>query len=251
MTDTSPSSPSISRAAWLAGRVAVAAVILIALGATAAHYGWLPPYPGFLLFGLGLIVGGALALVLGLVGLVKTRGGRLDGRASALFGTVAGVALLAGLAVLLSPNRGAPPIHDITTDPQDPPVFREIAKLPDNEGRDLTYPHGGAGVTDEQRGAYPDLAPITLALAPGEAFDAAQRAIDELGWTVVWSNRVLGVIEAYEVSSVFRFADDVAVRIRETPDGSVIDLRSTSRVGVSDLGANARRIRAFAEAIQR
>ena len=250
MTDMSSSSPPTSRAAWLSSRVAVAAVAAVAFGAGAAHYGLLPPYRGFLLFGLGMVVGGVLALVLGLVGIVKTRGGRLGGRGSAFVGLLTGVALFVTLFILLAPGRGAPPIHDVTTAPGDPPVFREIAKLPDNEGRDLAYPHGGADVTEQQREAYPDLQPITLTLTPSEAFDAAQRAIDDLGWTVVWSNRVLGVIEAYETSTVFRFVDDVAVRIREAPGGSVIDLRSTSRVGVSDLGVNAGRIRAFAERIQ-
>lgn len=236
------------RSARLSFVLGVLAVGLCVVGVGTAHLGWLSPYDGFRLFAAGLVPGGIAAFVLGLIGLVRTRSKK--GRGWAVLGTFTGGGLIALLAVLLLRSGGAPPIHDVTTDPDDPPAFREIARLPANEGRDLTYPHGGAGVTEQQRRAYPDLEPFRLPLPPDAAFDAAQHAAEELGWSVVWSNRALGVIEAYDTSPLFRFVDDVAVRIRAAPGGgSIVDLRSTSRVGVSDLGANAERLRAFASVL--
>lgn len=237
-----------SRSALLSLRLGVLAVLVSALGVGGAHLGWLAPYRGFLLFAAGLVPGALAALALGVVGLVKTRS--VPGRGAAVLGTLLGAGLVALLVALGARARGTPPIHDVTTSPDDPPAFREIARLPGNEGRDLTYPHGGAGVAEAQRSAYPDLAPIRLRSTPDEAFDAAQDAARELGWTVVWSNRGLGVVEAYDTSPLFHFVDDVAVRVRQAPEGgSVVDVRSTSRVGVSDLGANAKRIREFAAAL--
>jgi uncharacterized protein (DUF1499 family) len=244
-----PAMATRSRSALLSWRLGVLAVLLCGAGVAAAYLGWLAPFGGFLLFAAALVAGGIAAPVLGVIGLVKTRSA--PGRGAAVLGTLLGAGLVALLAVLVARSGGAPPIHDLTTSPDDPPVFRELARMPANEGRDLTYPQGGAEVPERQRRAYPDLEPIRLDLAADEAFDAAQRAAAQLGWTVVWSNRELGVIEAYDTSPLFRFVDDVAVRVREAPDGgAVVDLRSTSRVGVSDLGANAKRIRAFAAALR-
>lgn len=237
-----------SRAARLSVLFAGLGAAIASVGALGARFGVVAPYSGFALFGLGMILGGLLAVVLGVVGLVRTREacGR-RGRGWALCGLVLGGAMWATLLSFALPARGAPPIHDITTDPDDPPIFREVASLPANAERDLAYPHGGPSVVEAQRAAYPDLAPLELAQAPGAVYEAARRVVDEMGWDLVWSNRDLGWIEASETSEMFRFVDDIAIRIRPRGDGSLVDLRSTSRVGISDLGANARRIRAFGE----
>lgn len=242
----------MSRTAVLSAVIGVLGAALAAVGTAAAHYGWASPYLGFRIFGLGLVPGGLAALVVGVAGAVRTRpsGGR-GGRGAALAGLLLGAGLLAVLVVLAAPYRGAPAIHDVTTDPGDPPELRELAKHPDNRDRDLAYPHGGSGVPEAQRRAYPDVVPIRLELPPEAAFDAVLEAIDALGWAVVWTNRELLAIEAYDTSALFRFVDDVAVRIRGAEGGSVVDVRSTSRVGVSDLGANAERIRALAARLGR
>lgn len=245
---------SAPRSAHLAVIFAVVAVVAIAGGVAGAHFGFLPPYSGFALFGLGLILGSLPTLIVGIVGLCKTRGGGVGQRRAGV-GTAVGAGLTVGLAVLVVPLAGVPPIHDVTTNPDDPPAFREIAKLPGNEGRDLTYPHGGADVPARQREAYPGVEPIRLDIPPERAFIAAKRAAAELGWSVVWANGDLGVLEATETSRLFRFSDDIVVRIRAAPGGTskgaIVDVRSTSRVGVSDLGANARRIDSFAAELQR
>lgn len=222
-----------------------------AAGPAAARLGVLPPLAAFAVFAVGLGAGGVGSLVLGVVGLARTRSGSgRAGRGWAWTGILAGLALTVVLALTLGAVREAPRIHDLTTDPEDPPAFSVAAQDPANRGRDLTYPEGGPAVPRLQRQAYPDLAPLVLDLAPGEAFIAAREAADDLGWTVTWANAELGVLEAYDTTPVFAFVDDVVVRVRPGKGGgSVVDVRSTSRVGVSDLGANAGRIRRFLDRV--
>jgi uncharacterized protein (DUF1499 family) len=102
-------------------------------------------------------------------------------------------------------------------------------------------------VPKQQSAAFPDLTSITLSAAPAEALKSARRTAEALGWTVTWVNTEALTMEAYATTSVFRFVDDVAIRVRSAGSGSVIDLRSNSRVGGGDLGANAARIEAFRE----
>jgi uncharacterized protein (DUF1499 family) len=98
-----------------------------------------------------------------------------------------------------------------------------------------------------QREAYPDLQTIGLDLPPAEALARSRQVAEELGWEVVEVDEAEGRLEATFTSRLFRFVDDIVVRIRPSPGGSMVDLRSTSRVGESDLGANAARIRTFRE----
>lgn len=239
-----------SLTAKLAQICGYSALVLVVLGFATAHFALLAPYAGFRIFALGLVPGSLLAVIFGLIGWLRSRGQDAGGRRRALQGLgLGGLLLVAGVA-LIAPHAGAPPIHDLTTNPDDPPSFVEAARQDGNADRDLTYPHGGAEVIAEQRRAYPDLQPIELAQPPEEAFDAALRVAEELGWTILWANAELRTIEAYEVSWAFRFVDDVAIRIRPLGGGSIVDVRSTSRVGISDLGANAARIRRFAERLQ-
>lgn len=230
-----------AQAAALAALLTLAAVVL---GPVAAHLGWLEPLAGFGLFMGGLVLGGLSSLGLGLVALVRARG--LGAPVWVWLVVGVGVMAVVGLALFISTVARVPRIHDITTSPTDPPEFRQIAQQPANQGRDLRYPQGGSETPELQRRAYPDLVPIALAVPPERAFEMARQAVEDLGWTLVWSSAELGVIEAYEETRVFRFVDDVAIRVRGAGEGSIIDVRSTSRVGQSDLGVNAARIRRFA-----
>lgn len=137
---------------------------------------------------------------------------------------------------------GSPRIHDITTDPADPPRFVELVARP--------YPHGGRRVPELQRAAYPQVAPLAVAAAPERTFAAAVATAHHLGWRVVREDAAAGELEAVATTRLLRFKDDVAVRVRPSDTGAVVDLRSVSRVGQSDFGANAKRILAFAEALR-
>jgi uncharacterized protein (DUF1499 family) len=236
-----------SRVASLSAWLGIAAVALAVAGPVSVWSGLAEPLRGFRTFGFGLLAG-LLALLVGLVALWLTRpaSGR-GGRSRARIGVGLGGALL--LAVIL-PNLAAfqlPPINDITTSPGDPPLYVEIAGLEPNRGRDM----GPAGPEFEaaQRAAYPDLAPIRLDADPTQAFTAARRAAVELGWEIIAEDPATGRLEATDTSQLFQFVDDVAVRIRPADGGVVIDVRSKSRDGRGDLGANADRIRAFRDAL--
>jgi len=236
-----------SRTATLASHLGVAGLLAVALGPLAIQAGLIPAFAGFVVFALGGLCG-LLALVLGSIGLWRTRAaaGR-EGRGRALRGALCGVAILAVVAHAASAGRGLPRINDITTNPDDPPVFTHAAQLPGNAGRDLAYP--GANFTGQQRAAYPDLETIRIEIAPAEAFQRSLAVAEALGWEVTWSDPPSGVFEATQTSRIFRFVDDIVVRLRADGSATLVDVRSKSRVGQGDLGANANRIRAFREKI--
>jgi uncharacterized protein (DUF1499 family) len=199
---------------------------------------------GFLLLALSLLsalVGASLALV----------GGVRTGQ-----WLMAGAAIVVGLAVVAVPSsaivsaRGKPAIHDITTDPDNPPAF--VAILPLRAGAANPPEYAGGEVTAQQRRAYPDIQPLVVRASAGETFDRALGAVRDLGWDVVASDRSAGRIEAVDTTFWFGFKDDVVIRVAETPadGGARVDVRSKSRVGVGDLGTNANRVRALLGRLQ-
>jgi uncharacterized protein (DUF1499 family) len=146
-----------------------------------------------------------------------------------------------------------PAINDISTDLAEPPPFTHATTLAANEGRDMTYPPDFAPVVKKY---YPDLRPARWGGTAGEVFDTALAAARGMArWEVTWSDREAGLIEAVATTALLRFRDDIVIRVRPaTPDGdgtptSEIDVRSKSRLGRGDLGANAARIRGFFEAL--
>ncbi len=234
-----------SFAAALAARVGIAGLALAILGVAGAALGVLPPRVGFLLFGpLGLLLG-LVALVLGIVGLARTgeSSGR-SGRREAIRGTLLGAVLFFVVGSLAIPGRRVPVINDITTNPEDPPSLSVAAR---EIGEDLPYP--GESFAVQQRAAYPDLAPIVIEAPPAQALERAKSAARALGLEIVAEDAGAGTLEARATSRIFRFVDDVAIRVRPTGQGSLIDVRSRSRDGRGDFGVNANRIKALAEAM--
>ncbi len=161
----------------------------------------------------------------------------------------AGLAIGLGVVTLAVPlstvllAKGAPAIHDITTDLQDPPAFHALLALRTGDVSDAAY--DGEGTAALQKAFYRDLAPLTLPQPMAAAFATAVTAARGLGWNVVAADEASGLIEATDTSRWFGFTDDVVVRLRVSGEGTRIDVRSKSRVGRGDLGVNARRIRAF------
>ena len=232
-------SPSrVASAARIAG---LAAVTLCVLGPLSNQLGITRPIHGFVAFGLGLLLG-LVALALGLVGLFTTRAASgKGGRALALTGSLLGLLILATGIVASSPGWGLPRINDITTDTADPPAFADPK---------LAYP--GEPFASQQRAcaAYRDLAPIQLAESPDAAWRAARATAQDLGWKIVREDAASGVFEATQTTAIFRFVDDVVVRVRPESGGTRVDVRSKSRDGQGDVGANAKRIRTFARALE-
>ena len=153
------------------------------------------------------------------------------------------VAAAAPPLYLLQQAKALPDIHDITTDTSDPPAF--VALMPERVKADNGAAYGGAAVAAEQQKGYPDIKPLVLKVPPREALQRVQDAARVLGWEVVASDAESGRLEATATTTWFGFKDDVVVRIRSEGSGSRVDVRSMSRVGSSDVGANAKRIREF------
>jgi uncharacterized protein (DUF1499 family) len=160
----------------------------------------------------------------------------------ALF-VVASVVSVPWMSVVLA--VGAPAIHDITTDISDPPRFVEAVQHVALGRTD----YGGEELAKQQREAYPDIAPIMVTESPDEAFNLALEVARDMGWKVTAADAREQRIEATDTTFWFGFVDDIVIRIRTEGVGSRIDVRSLSRVGVGDLGANASRIRRYRDAL--
>lgn len=137
----------------------------------------------------------------------------------------------------------APPIHDITTDMENPPRF--VAILPLRAGAPNSLDYDNTATAAQQLRAYPDLGPLTYRLPPAQVYERALQAAKDMGWEIVAAVPGEGRIEATDRTFWFGFTDDIVVRIRPDPKGSVMDVRSVSRVGVNDLGVNAKRVQTF------
>jgi uncharacterized protein (DUF1499 family) len=141
-------------------------------------------------------------------------------------------------------RRTVPPIHDITTDPDNPPVFVAVLPLRKADGgNSVTYE--GAKIAELQRRAYPEILPLTVTLAAPAAFNRALEAAQRMGWVIVAADAAMGRIEASDRSRWFGFTDDIVIRITASGSGSRIDLRSSSRQGRSDFGVNATRVERY------
>ena len=243
--------PSISKLATIGAAAAMIGLALLTQGIFGIHAGLLSPMLGFSLFGAGTLLGGVSALLIGSLALLSTRGGRdPQGRRRAWIGTIGGLALLGAVVAAGAPSANLPPINDITTDLADPPAFAGDPSDRDGEGRDrdMTYPVAWKELV---LAAYPDLQPVRLDANPSQVFVRAVQTAKQLGWVVTAEDASAGTFEAKSTTAIFQFVDDVVVRVRPDGAGSVIDLRSKSRDGQGDLGANAKRIRALFDAIER
>ena len=236
--------PSRGMPGW-AFWLAVAGGVLVVGGPVLHRVGALGLGPALLAVPLGVLLSLAALLV---TGLVFVRGRPTPaGRAPTL--AAAALAAMTGLVplVLAVPGFAAPPIHDITTDTDDPPQFDAVVTLRAEAANSLDYP---AETAVAQRAGYPDLATVTMRGDPASLVERARAVATGLGWEVVATDPAGGLLEASDTTFWFGFIDDVVVRIRPAAGGSKVDVRSVSRVGGGDLGANAARIRRFLERMQ-
>jgi hypothetical protein len=195
--------------------------------------GW--PWPqAYDLAGWGAWTAGA-GVIAALAGLVVWIRRRQGGASTVLLGLILSLPVAGLGAGFEIAARATPPINDISTDTEDPPVFWFTATPSD-------YPAPNAG---PQRAAYPDVRPLDLPLPVDDAFAAALALVGARGWEVLSADPAESQIEAIARSRLFGFEDEVAIRVTETDSGARIDMRSRSRLGQVDRGANARRIEAF------
>ncbi len=197
---------------------------------------------GLLMYALACLGSALLLLVLALLFLLPRFAEARSAIGQKVLWVVPGTVLL----LMLVGGRGdIPPIHDISTDTDNPPAFSAaVAARGENSNSLETNPE----VVAQQLDAYPDIKPLASPLPAEQAFDTALAVAKAMDWDILAENKANGIIEAVDTTAIMAFKDDVIIRITGAGQGSVIDLRSVSRVGVSDLGANAKRIRAFLEA---
>jgi uncharacterized protein (DUF1499 family) len=190
---------------------------------------------------------GALAtMVLAIIGLIVDS--RREARTStALTAMILSFIATGSIAALAWKASRVPAIHDVTTDTMQPPPF--LAVLPLREGALNPVEYGGPEVASKQKQAFPDIVPLTLDLRR-RAFDRALAAARAMGWDLVASDPAGGRIEATDTTFWFGFKDDVVIRVTPQPNGSRVDVRSLSRVGGGDIGANAARVRKYLAALK-
>lgn len=230
------------------------AAIAVALGAgLLAWFGVLAPIQGFTGFTWGVMLGAA-SLFVSLTALCVHAIKKSAALKQIGFAWLLAAPLVGYAAFFISQAGKVPALHDITTNLADPPQFSAL-KLRDDLNQ--IVPDGGRAdlknLTPAQRratlhaAAYADLKPVSIALPVGEVTDKIAAQAKARGWEIAVADRSAGRVEATERVSLFRFADDIVFRVRAdpaNPEASIVDARSVSRVGISDVGVNARRIRA-------
>ena len=218
----------------------VCGVIAILLGvgaALAAGADLVGKYAAFLAVAAGMLLA-VIGVLLGLIAVVRARGQR--GRAA--LGLALSAAYLGFLLSRAASGLGAPMIHDVTTDPVDPPAFVALKLSPDNLR--------GVGTVARWRElheqAYADIRPLALPIAPAAAIGKAERLARERGWAIALADPAAGRLEATARTKLMGFEDDVVILARPAAGGgSTLHARSVSRIGLGDVGANARRLREF------
>jgi uncharacterized protein (DUF1499 family) len=157
---------------------------------------------------------------------------------------------LAGLTAFYLPYRqqqiaaSVPPIHDITTNISNPPQFVAVVPLRASAPNPAEYLGGETSVL--QREFYPDIMSRVYVQSPSDVFAAVTEVVSELGWDLVDAAEAEGRIEATGTTPWFGFKDDVVIRLQAgSANSTILDIRSKSRVGRSDIGVNANRIRTF------
>jgi uncharacterized protein (DUF1499 family) len=197
---------------------------------------------------LGLIAGG-LAAALALVSLAA--GGWRVGPGTTFM--LAAIAIVGAAAIILpvrvSRIARRTPFNDVTTDLADAPRFAAVLPARRSELPEAAAEWDGGRLEVLQRRTYPDLGPLRLPVSPAEAFHRAREAARRMGWTIVAEDAGQGRIEASDRTRWFGFTDDIVVRVRAEGGGTRVDARSASRVGISDLGKNEERIRAYFKAV--
>lgn len=223
--------------------LAVLALAMMLLSGPGTRQEWWSWQVGLTLFRwasfVGLAAAAAALLLLVVIAVPRWRAGPWV----PLLALCIALAAAAPPLILFARAKAVPPIHDISTDTADPPGFVALLEARKRSPNGADY--GGPEVAAAQARAYADIKPLVVAKPPREALQAAIDAARSLGWEVAGSDAAAGRLEATDTTRWFGFRDDVVVRVRPEGAGSRIDVRSVSRVGRSDIGANAARIREF------
>jgi uncharacterized protein (DUF1499 family) len=241
------SEPVSSLASW-ARNLAVFSAVAVLMSIVIVRFGFLEVKPALATF-FGALACAGLSILVGFAAFaaIWQNGSRGMGRILAAF--LIDASILAYPGYLAVQYRKLPPIHDITTDPIDPPRFEALARLRTGEDTN-TAAYAGLYSAEQQRKAYPDIEPADLELPAQRAYELALKLVRKRKWLVIDERppqppRFVGRIEAVARTPIMGFRDDISIRIAANGDESRVDMRSSSRYFESDLGGNASRISKF------
>ncbi|WP_352309391.1 DUF1499 domain-containing protein [Psychrobacter sp. W2-37-MNA-CIBAN-0211] len=224
----------------LVSLVSLIAFLLVTLPGPLYKYGIVDLGTAFTGFKFGVFAGIAALILLVLQMIFKRKTVTLGSTVIALL--LSAIAIAMPLS-MMNKGKSVPPIHDISTDLINPPKFEAIAPLRADAPNPVEY--AGEATAKQQRDAYPDLKTLSYAQSQSELVKATEQAVNNLGWDLVNSDVDKGIVEATDSTMWFGFKDDVVVRITDNGSERLLDIRSKSRVGGSDLGKNAERIHDF------
>lgn len=220
--------------------ISLIAFLLVALPAPLHKFGFLDFGTAMTGFRFGLFVGIAALVLLAIQVIFKRKTVSLASAAIAVIFSAIAIALPLGM---MNNAKSVPPIHDISTDLVNPPEFVAIVPLRADASNPVEY--AGAETAEQQRTAYPDLQTLTYSQSKPELIEAAKQTMENLGWELVNTDADKGIIEATDTTTWFGFKDDVVVRVTDNGGERLVDIRSKSRIGRSDMGKNAARIHGF------
>jgi uncharacterized protein (DUF1499 family) len=247
--------------AWLTLLDGILALTLAIAGILCAHFGAVPPFHWHLspaLLGLSIVLLGfflaILGILFGIIALLVTflMPSRRRGRAPAAIGTILALIVVVPIVRIRRATSQYPPINDITTDTKNPPLFEYAQTLPANLSRDMSYK---LDMASAQEGApvYRNLEPLRLPGTPDDVYKRVEIIAGEFpGWQVTYRNPAHHTVEGVATSTLFQFKDDFIIQVQPVPNSgqSLVEMRSKSRDGKGDLGANYNRIESFFTALQ-
>ena len=217
--------------------ISLIAFLLVALAGPLYKYGVVELGTAFAGFKFGVYTGIAALVLFALQVILKRKTITIGSAVIAI--VCSAIAIIVPIS-MMSKAKEVPPIHDISTDLVNPPSFVAIAPMRADAPNPVEY--AGIEAAEQQREAYPELKTLTYSQSQPELVKATEQAINNLGWELVNTDADKGIIEATDTTAWFGFKDDVVVRVTDNGSERLVDIRSKSRVGGSDLGKNAARI---------
>ena len=245
------SEPVSSLANW-ARNLAVFSVVAVVVSILIVRFGFLEMKPAIATF-FGALGCAALSILVSLAAFAAIWQNGSRGMSRILLALLIDAVVLAYPAYLALQYRKLPPIHDITTDPIDPPRFEALARLRNGDGANPAV-YAGLYSAEQQRQAYPDIEPVELEIPVDRAYAITLALVNKRKWLVIDERppqppRRVGRIEAVARTPIMGFREDVSIRVSPDGEDSRVDIRSSSRYFESDLGSNATRIAKFIDDI--
>src|ERR1700716_120750 len=245
------SEPVSGLATW-SRNLAIFSVVAVVVSILIVRFGFLEMKPALATF-FGALALAVLSILVGLAAFAAIWQNGSRGMGRILLAFLISTLLLAYPAYLALQYRKLPPIHDITTDPIDPPRFDALARLRTGDGAN-TAVYAGLYSAEQQRPYSPDIDTVELDVPVQRAYEVTMQLVTKRKWLVIDERapqlpRRIGRIEAVARTPIMGFREDVSIRATPDGEGSRVDIRSSSRYFESDLGSNAARVTKLIEDI--